>query len=378
MQEMKNTDNIKKHRYSTYLYLLTVLLISLFLTSCKSQETVSFFAMDTYMSITAYGRNPKEALEEVKERILELEKLWDATDPDSEISKANREGYAKISGETAELIGFAKEIGKETDGALDITIYPVLKAWGFTTDNQQVPGEDEIKRLLETVGYERILIDSTASKDSLETSNTQDKNKNLSEYSITLPEDTEIELGAVGKGYTGDLVAKILKEKGIESAIIDLGGNIQTVGGKPDDTKSDGAYWKIGIKNPFNGEAFAYVQVKDKAVVTSGGYERYFEEDGKIYWHILDPQTGYPADSGLLSVTIVADSGALCDALSTALFVMGEEKAVSLWKSRQDFDFILVREDGTVIYTEGLKGFFEIMEIPGNINLSTKIVYLQD
>ena len=254
-------------------------------------------------------------------------------------------------------------MGKETDGALDITIYPLLKAWGFTEDHQQVPSEGDIKKALENIDYRKITVNRTEDGKAV----------------LSVPSPVEIELGAVGKGYAGDLAAEILKENGIDSALIDLGGNIQVVGGKPDDTKSGGADWTVGFKSPFDGEVFGWVKVKNKAIVTSGGYERYFEEDGKIYWHIMDPKTGYPADSGLLSVSVVAESGALCDALSTAIFVMGEEKAIQLWKERQDFEFVIVKDDGTVAYTEGLSDCIEFLLVPGSIKTNNpKRIHLND
>lgn len=179
----------------------------------------------------------------------------------------------------------------------------------------------------------------------------------------------KIDLGAVGKGYTGDFIVDILQENGVESAFLDLGGNIQMIGTKPDETD-----WKLGLRSPFDEGSFAMLEVSDCAVITSGGYERYFTgDDGKTYWHILDPATGKPAHSGLVSVTIVGKEGRLCDALSTSLFVMGLDKATELWKQRDDFEMVLVSEKGEIYLTEGLEENFSLNQMYGN--LQTEVIH---
>lgn len=284
-------------------------------TSCSGKtlknepQSKSFFAMDTYMTITAYGENAETALKHAEERVTELEKLWSVTDENSEIYAVNHSGgeNVHVSPETTELLDFSLDISEITDGALDCTMYPVLTEWGFTTSDYTIPTDQKISELLENTGYEKVKFDGN---------------------SVAIPEDMQIDLGAVGKGYTGDLLVDILQENGIESALLDLGGNIQTIGTKPDETD-----WKLGLRSPFDEGSFATLEVSDCAVITSGGYERYFTgDDGETYWHILDPETGKPAQSGLLSVTVVGKEGRLCDALSTSLFVMGLDKATELWK----------------------------------------------
>jgi len=174
---------------------------------------------------------------------------------------------------------------------------------------------------------------------------------------VTLPEGMEIDLGSVAKGYAGQLAAQMLREHGVQSALLNLGGNVQTVGTKP-----DGSPWQIGIKDPQGEDAMMVLSVEDQAVVTSGGYERYFEQDGQTYWHIMDPSTGHPADSGLLSVTIVGKQGIICDGLSTSLFVMGLEKAADLWAQSGDFEAVFVTASGEVYITEGLQDRFALTE----------------
>ena len=186
------------------------------------------------------------------------------------------------------------------------------------------------------------------------------------ELKITLEDEMQIDLGAVGKGFTGDLLAEKIKENSVKSALINLGGNVQTIGTKP-----DGSDWKVGITSPYGEGNFAVLEISDKAIVTSGGYERYFiGEDGRQYHHILNPETGKPAESGLISVSVIASEGRLCDALSTSLFVMGLEKAENLWKSKNDFDMILVTENGEIYITEGIEDNFSLNTMYSNLEVS--------
>ena len=164
----------------------------------------------------------------------------------------------------------------------------------------------------------------------------------------------ELDLGAVAKGYAGDRIMDLFRSTGMIYSIVELGGNVQALGTKP-----DGSPWRVAVQAPEGGYAGA-LEIVGKAVVTSGGYQRYFEQDGQIYCHIMDPATGRPVENGLASVTIVADRGIQADALSTALFVMGRERAEAYWRAHQDFDFILLGEDGTAAVTEGLEDSFSL------------------
>lgn len=325
---------------------LTALLLAGILTGCSApaeemQQPVerSLFAMNTYMTFTAYGEDAQAALQEAEECIQQVEGLWSVTDEDSEIYQANHSGGqpVTVSEETAEIISFALEMAQRTGGALDPTIYPVLTAWGFTTDSKQVPSQQQIAQLLEQVGYDRIRLNGTE---------------------LTVPDGMELDLGAVGKGYTADLVTEILRRHGVTSALISLGGNIQAIGSRP-----DGSDWRLGIRAPWESGNLGVLTVSDAAVVTSGGYENYFDdEQGNIYWHILDPSTGYPADSGLQSVTIVGREGKMCDALSTALFVMGAQSAEQYWRENGGFEMLLVTDSGEILITEGIAENFTLNE----------------
>ena len=325
---------------------LTAFLLAGVLTGCSApaeemQQPVerSLFAMNTYMTFTAYGEDAQAALQEAEECIQQVEGLWSVTDEDSEIYQANHSGGqpVTVSEETAEIISFALEMAQRTGGALDPTIYPVLTAWGFTTDSKQVPSQQQIAQLLEQVGYDRIQINGSE---------------------LTVPDGMELDLGAVGKGYTADLVTEILRRHGVTSALISLGGNIQAIGSRP-----DGSDWRLGIRAPWESGNLGVLTVSDAAVVTSGGYENYFDdEQGNIYWHILDPSTGYPADSGLQSVTIVGREGRMCDALSTALFVMGAQSAEQYWRENGGFEMLLVTDSGEILITEGIAENFTLNE----------------
>ena len=302
----------------------------------QEPETATFFAMDTAMDFTVYG--DAALLDEAETLIGSLEEQVSVTDEHSDIYAIDHTGSGSLSGNAAELMEQALELCRRTGGALDISVYPIVRAWGFTTGSYQVPDEETIQSLLPLVDYTQIQYDAATGV-------------------VTLPEGMEIDLGSVAKGYAGQLAAQMLREHGVQSALLNLGGNVQTVGAKP-----DGSPWQIGIKDPQGEDAMMVLSVEDQAVVTSGGYERYFEQDGQTYWHIMDPSTGHPADSGLLSVTIVGKQGIICDGLSTSLFVMGLEKAADLWAQSCDFEAVFVTASGEVYITEGLRDRFALTE----------------
>lgn len=295
------------------------------------ESTESFFAMNTYMTFTVCGENSEQALRDAHNKIDELEKLWSVTDENSDIYAINHSGgtAVEVNGLTAELIDFSLDMAHRTGGALDPTIYPILTAWGFTTGENRIPSESEIAELKKNVGYNKVKSDNNR---------------------VTLENGMMLDLGAVGKGFAGDITAELLSEQGIESALLDIGGNIHALGSKP-----DGSDWQIGLRNPFDGGILGTLGISDAAVVTSGNYERYFiGDDGKKYGHIINPESGYPVENDLASVTIIGSEGKMCDALSTALFVMGYDKAVEYWRNDGSFDMILITDSGTVNVTEGI------------------------
>ena len=299
----------------------------------------NFFAMNTYNTVTVYGNIPTDILDETEQMLKDLESMWSVTDAQSEIFAVNHAGGnpVEVSGETAELLGYALEMCRKTDGALDISLYPVLTAWGFTTGEYHIPSNQELAVKMQLTGYEEISLSGSA---------------------ITLPPGFEIDLGAVAKGYACDLLTEFLTENGVSSAILSLGGNIQAIGSKP-----DGSAWNISVQHPEAGDSLGILSLTDTSIVTSGAYERYFTgEDGKRYGHILDPKTGKPAESGLASATIIGADSRMCDALSTAIFVMGLDKATDFWQENGGFDMLLVTDDGEIYLTEELEGSFTLAE----------------
>ena len=295
------------------------------------------FAMDTYMTLTAYGDNAEKGLDAAVDEINKIEQLVSTGIDSSEVSQINKNGKGSVSETTGYLIKRSKEIYDSTNGVFDITIYPIMQAWGFPTEKYRIPGKEELKKLRTLMGADDVLYDEKKQEVTLD------------------KEGMKIDLGGIAKGYTSSKVMDIFKENGISSAVISLGGNVQTLNGKP-----DGSDWRVAVENPADTSSYiGILSIKNKAVITSGGYERYFEQDGKTYHHIIDPSTGYPANNGLTSVTIVSDDGTLADGLSTSLFIMGPEKAQEYWKKHSDeFDTILVKDDGSILVSEGIADKF--------------------
>ncbi|MBQ1270269.1 MAG: FAD:protein FMN transferase [Clostridia bacterium] len=288
--------------------------------------------MDTVMTMRLYGGS-EELIKSLEGRIKELEGLFSVTDTGSEIYELNHTGSAELSDDTIDLVTRGLELSEATGGALDLTVYPMVRAWGFTTGEYRVPDEDELRELLQKCDHEKI---------------------NISGSTASIGEGMELDLGAVAKGYTADVLTAMVKEAGVKSALLDLGGNISLIGEKP-----GGGSWGVGVRDPFSEENIGVLRLVDCMAVTSGSYERNFEQNGKVYHHIIDPDSGMPADSGLASVTIIGEEGTLCDGLSTALFVMGLEDGLDLWRRTDDFEAVFVTDDGEIFITEGLEGSFE-------------------
>ena len=271
----------------------------------ETEASKDLFAMDTYMTLTAYGEHAQEAVDKAAERVEALDALLSTGNENSEIYQLNQNGEATLSEEGGYLVERALELYKKTEGAFDIAIYPVMQAWGFPTQDYHVPDDDTLKEKLALADASKVNYDKDTRK-------------------IFFDQDgMEIDLGGIAKGYTSSQIMQIYQDCGVTSGLVNLGGNVQALG-----CKTDGSKWRVAIQSPDDTEEYlGILEIEDQAVITSGGYERYFEEDGVTYHHIIDPATGYPADSGLISVTIVSDDGTLADGLSTSLFIMGEEKA---------------------------------------------------
>ena len=325
----------------------------------------------------------------MQSEIDRLDELLSTGNDNSEISTINRNGGGELSSDTDELVTYALMLNKLTNSAYDMTVYPVMKLWGFTTGEYAVP---EISALADTlrlcdsslVGYE-----ASDTSDFSDISDAADEHKQQKPGMLKLSEGQGIDFGGLAKGYATDRLVQIFDEYGIKSAYFSLGGNVYCYHKKMDRTD-----WNIAIENPLTSGLYsvsdnsdrsnndvdaqkntipAYIgalKVHDKAIVTSGGYERYFIEDGKVYHHIIDTSTGYPADSGLISVTVISESGTLADGLSTACYVLGLDKSIELWKKYGSgaafggydvtaFDLVLMTDDGSVYATEGIAGSFK-------------------
>nr|WP_325230146.1 FAD:protein FMN transferase [uncultured Oscillibacter sp.] len=355
-------------RFTAYVFLLALLL-----TGCggpadpdTAQESIQVLAMDTAMLITTYGERSPAAAYACEDVIRDLEAKLSRTVEDSEVSRLNAAGgkSVEIGWDAYSLLERAAAYSSSTGGAFDITVAPVVSAWGFTEDSFRVPSQAELDRLLPLVDSSQVSV--TPSLDS---------NGDGPKAMVTLGPGQAIDLGGLAKGYAADKILEVLQEYDVPRANISLGGNVLAYGDRP-----DGTPWRVGIQDPARvGEQNAFAGVlalTDSFAVTSGGYQRYFEQDGKTYHHIIDPATGYPADSGLTSVTVVAGlgegdgsgfPGTMCDAYSTALFIMGEERALAFWRDETmwgeegcPFDLVLVTEDGRVVVTEGLADRFTL------------------
>ena len=318
------------------LWLMSVLLV--LCTSCaaanKTQmENITFFAMDTVMEIQGEGENCQAALEKAEQEIYRLESLLTLQKEDSDAVKLQESAgkeWITVDASTAALLEQGQALWEETDGAFDLTMAPVTKAWGFGTDHPAVPNQSAITDALSFVDGGAISVQGT--------------------QAMLEKEGMAVDFGGIAKGYAADRAAEVLQENGITAGILSLGGNVRVFG-----EKADGSLWHIGVQDPQDESALlGIVTLSDGSVVTSGGYQRNFTENGKTYHSIMDPKTGCPAESGLLSVTIVCQDGTRADGLSAALFVMGEEKAIDFWKQHTDFEMILATEDGRLLVSEGL------------------------
>jgi thiamine biosynthesis lipoprotein len=295
--------------------------------SCTRQ----LFAMDTVMSFTAYGKNCEEAVDAAMKEVQRLDALLSTGIETSEISQINESGGGELSDDTEAILTRAMEIYDSTDGLFDFTIYPVMELWGFTDQQYHVPTEEELQDALSLVDASKVRTDGNE---------------------VTLGDGQQLDFGGIAKGYTSGVVMDVFREYGITSGMVSLGGNVQVL-----NRKTDGTCWKIGIQDPASetGSVLAAVELENCAVITSGGYQRYFEQDGNTYIHIIDPRTGYPVEGDLTSVTIISEDGTMADALSTSLYIMGLDRAIAYWQSEgESFDMVLVTVEGELYVTEGI------------------------
>ena len=330
---------MKKSKKFIIVIPLAVVLICLGIIKFNENSRECFkniFLMDTIIDLKYYGKNSEKAMNESINKLREIDNNMSLSKSDSEIVKINNNAgkrSVKVNDGFLNVINKAIYYGRLSDGAFDISIRPVDKLWGIGTKNERIPKEKEIKENLKFVNYKNIETDNFNKTVFL-------RNKNMA-----------IDLGGIAKGYAADELVKILKENNIKSGLINLGGNIYAY--KKD--KNDKPF-NIGIQDPKeeNGQTFAIIKVKNKSVVTSGNYERYFIKNGKRYHHIMDPKTGAPSESGIISSTIISDKSIDGDALSTATFILGLKKGMELINSLSGVEAIFVTNDNKVYTSSGL------------------------
>ncbi len=332
-------DTEKKR--NLWIGILFVVVLSVFIVCYgkmqKPEEpiTATAFKLNTVVKVTIYDSQDEKILQDALALCDKYEKIFSRTRTDSEIYLLNEgklpqeDGYYILSEECEELIGKGLYYSELSGGAFDITIEPLSSLWDFTSGEKQIPDPQTLVEAQKHVGYEKV---------------------ELKGNKIRFQEDgMGLELGAIAKGYIADKIKEFLISEGIESAVIDLGGNVLCIGARP-----DGEAFRVGIQKPFadRNETVATAGIRDRSVVSSGIYERYFEKDGKLYHHILNPKSGYPYENGLTAVTILSDESVDGDGLSTVCFALGLEKGLELINSLPDTQAVFITEDGELHYSE--------------------------
>ena len=326
----------------------TALLASLTLCACaKVEPPRTQMAMNTVCTVNAFTAGTKELYDEVFARLEQIERTFSTTIPTSQVSAINQaagQSAVRVGGDVVDVISAAKAAADVSGGAFNFAAGPLIDLWGAHAKSKTVPTASEVEATLHLC--------------------------NLCDVELTGDEvylakaGMKINLGGIAKGWAADQVCRILRERGVKKAVVDLGGNVCVLG-----EKGRGQKWSVGIKDPQNptGQPLLRLLVSETSVVTSGGYERFYvAEDGKTYHHIFDCTTGYPADSGVLSATVVCASSMTADALSTAVFVMGAKRAFEIRTRVEDtfgekIALVLVCTDGAVLASESLSGSLQFV-----------------
>jgi len=311
-----------------------------------SRGPESQYALGTFCAINLFDKGNSKLYSLAFDRIHYLEDIFSANLEGTDLDRVNKSAGlnpVEVRPELIDVLEKALEYAEKSGGAFDPTVGPLVKLWGIGTDEGRVPENEEIKKTLELVNYREVEI-------------------NREKGTVFLKRaGMALDLGAIAKGYAADEAARLLAKEGVESGIIDLGGNIFAMGERKEST-GKGAPWRVGVQDPRaeRGNYIGILNVKNKSVVTSGVYERFFEKDGKRYHHIFSIESGFPVENGLLSVTIAADDSIDADALSTAAFVLGWEKGRELIAGVEGAGGIFVFDDLSVCVTENLKDDFSL------------------
>ena len=323
------------------------LILMIFIVGCSTKDvdepiSRTEIIMGTTVGVTLYENGSEEVLDKVFKRVQEIENLVSINKEETEIDKLNENAGispVKLSDSSFEIIEKALYYSKLSSGGYDLTVGPLVKLWSIGLPEAKVPSQEEIEEIIKNIDYTKVEL-----------------NKNTKEVFLS-EKGMLLDLGSIAKGYAADEIVKILKEENINSAIIDLGGNIYALG-----LKEGNKNWKIGIQNPFDnrGKIVGSLEVSNKTVVTSGVYERYIEQDGQTYHHILNPETGYPYETDIAGVSIIADKSIDGDALSTLVFTKGLEKGLELVENIDGVDAIFITNNKEVYVTKDLKDNFKI------------------
>lgn len=324
-----------KYKRLTALLSASILLLS----GCSGlprerSQTYTDTLFDTVISVQIFDSVDEDVLKGCEKLCKKYDSMFSNKIEDSEISRINSAGGnpVEVSKETIKLIKKGIYYSEMSDGAFDITIAPVSSLWDFKAETPSVPSPEAIAEAVSHVNYENIIIRDNTVK-------------------LADPQ-AGIDLGAIAKGYIADQIKDYLEEEGVRHAMINLGGNVLAMG-----SKLDGSDYNIGIRKPFDetGEPITSVKISDKSVVTSGIYQRYFKADGKIYHHILDPNTGYPCENNLYSVTILTDSSLTADALSTTCFLLGYDRGMKLINQLDNVDAVFITNDNQIHYSKNFQ-----------------------
>ena len=324
-----------KYKRLTALLSASILLLS----GCSGlprerSQTYTDTLFDTVISVQIFDSVDEDVLKGCEKLCKKYDSMFSNKIEDSEISRINSAGGnpVEVSKETIKLIKKGSYYTEMSDGAFDITIAPVSSLWDFKAETPSVPSPEAIAEAVSHVNYENIIIRDNTVK-------------------LADPQ-AGIDLGAIAKGYIADQIKDYLEEEGVRHAMINLGGNVLAMG-----SKLDGSDYNIGIQKPFDetGEPITSVKISDKSVVTSGIYQRYFKADGKIYHHILDPNTGYPCENNLYSVTILTDSSLTADALSTTCFLLGYDRGMKLINQLDNVDAVFITNDNQIHYSKNFQ-----------------------
>ena len=333
-----------KRSFRHILTLLLCLSMALTLGACSDEGrhvTKRTTTLGGLVDITAYGKNAEDGIRDAQAALASVDSMVDSFNENSRVYAVNHSGGQPVvvTAQVASMIETARTVSEQTDGALDLTVYPLMDAWGFLSGNYTVPEEDTIAEVLTHIGMSRINL--TADQES-------------GDYMLQLPADTQITLDCVARGAATNAAINVLRTKGIKSAVISMGGNVQTLGVKP-----DGSKWNIAIMDPNDRNAYiGYLTLGETAVVTSAPTELSFTQRGALYHHIMNPETGMPASTAIRSMTIVCSDAQMADCLSTAMFVLGERKALQYWRDHHGFEMLMITQDGRIVCTNGLYGTF--------------------